>query len=303
MSVTFFLGNTPTVRLQGIEKHFGLRARLYAKLEKYNPSGSVKDRAAYYMIDGAVRRGLISDGSLIIEPTSGNMGISLAMLSSDYGYRTVIVMPENASVERRLFVRAYGGEVVLTDEKRGMKGAIERARQLIDENPGAYSPSQFINPLNTLAHYETTGREIYRDTGGEVDIFVCGVGTGGTIGGAGRLLKEKKPDVRVIAVEPLESAVLSGGASGVHKIEGIGAGFLPPLVNMSLIDRVVTVGSDSALECCKILGEREGIFVGPSSGAALACMISLGLEIENINKNILAIFPDGGERYLSSLRD
>ena len=302
MSVIDFLGNTPLVRLREIEKHFGLCARLYAKLEKYNPSGSVKDRAAYYMIEGAAKRGLIDSGGMIIEPTSGNMGISLAMLSSVYGYRAVIVMPESASVERRLLVGAYGGEVVLTDGDKGMKGAIERAEQLLSENPGAFSLSQFTNPLNTASHYETTGREIYRDMSGEVDVFVCGVGTGGTIGGAGRFLKEKNPNVKLVAVEPSESAVLSGGASGMHKIEGIGAGFLPPLMDMSIVDRVLTVESDRAIEYCKILGEREGIFVGSSSGAALACMILLGIDRTNIDKNIVAVFADGGERYLSSLK-
>jgi cysteine synthase A len=299
MSVINLIGKTPTVRLQKIEKYFGLTARLYAKLEKYNPSGSVKDRAAYYMVESAVRHGLIGDRTSVIEPTSGNMGISLAMLSSVYGYRAIVVMPESVSVERRALISAYGGEVLLTDGHKGMKGAIERAEQMLSEINGAYTLAQFTNQLNLIAHYETTGKEIYRDLMGGVDILVAGVGTGGTIGGAGRYLKEKKPSVKLIAVEPSESAVLSGGPFSPHGIQGIGAGFIPPLLDMSLIDRVMTVSTEESLETCNVLALKEGIFAGISSGAALSRGITLGLEAENEGKNIVVILPDGGEKYLS----
>ncbi len=299
MSVIDLIGRTPTVRLREIEKYFNLSARLYAKLEKYNPSGSVKDRAALYMIESAVKGGLIRDGGVVIEPTSGNMGISLSMLSGVFGYRSVIVMPESVSVERRKIIFAYGGEVVLTDGKRGMRGAIERAEQLISEAKAAYTLSQFENPLNLTAHYEGTGREIYRDLGGEVDILVAGVGTGGTIGGAGRYLKEKKPSAKIVAVEPRESAVLSGGAASSHGIQGIGAGFIPPLLDMRLVDRIMTVSTDEAGEMCRILTMKEGIFAGISSGATLSAAVLLGSDKENCGKSIVLIFPDGGEKYLS----
>jgi cysteine synthase A len=251
------------------------------------------------MIKSAVDRGLISKGSFVIEPTSGNMGISLSMLSGVFGYRAVIVMPESVSVERRKLISAYGGEVVLTDGERGMSAAIERAEELLSETKGASTLSQFENPLNLTAHYEGMGREIYSDLAGDVDIIVAGVGTGGTIGGAGRYLKEKKPTVKIVAVEPRESAVLSGGVASSHGIQGIGAGFIPPILDLKLIDRVMTVSTDEAYEMCRVLAGGEGIFVGISSGAVLSAGISLATEKENEGKSIALVFPDGGEKYLS----
>ena len=287
------------VRLSKIEKYFGLKARLYAKLERYNPSGSVKDRAALFMIRNAVSRGLIKQGSIVIEPTSGNTGISLSMLSAIYGYRAVIVMPESMSAERVEMIRAYGGEVVLTPAESGMSGAIGRAEELAAEIKEAYIPSQFNNEPNLLAHYATTGPEIYREREGEVDIFVCGVGTGGSFCGVGRFLKEKNPSVKLFAVEPSESAVLSGGSVGKHGIQGIGAGFMPPLFDKTLADGVICVSTEQARELCSLISKKEGIFAGVSSGASLFGAISLAKEKENQNKSIVTLFPDGGEKYLS----
>ena len=287
------------VRLSKIEKYFGLKARLYAKLERYNPSGSVKDRAALFMIRNAVSRGLIKQGSIVIEPTSGNTGISLSMLSAIYGYRAVIVMPESMSAERVEMIRAYGGEVVLTPAESGMSGAIGRAEELAAEIKEAYIPSQFNNEHNLLAHYATTGPEIYREREGEVDIFVCGVGTGGSFCGVGRFLKEKNPSVKLFAVEPSESAVLSGGSVGKHGIQGIGAGFMPPLFDKTLADGVICVSTEQARELCSLISKKEGIFAGVSSGASLFGAISLAKEKENQNKSIVTLFPDGGEKYLS----
>ena len=299
MSVIDLIGRTPMVRLREIESYYGLSTAIYAKLEKYNPTGSAKDRAAYYMIRSAAGRGIVRDGSLVVEPTSGNMGISLAMLSAVYGYRTVIVMPEGMSAERRSLISAYGGDILLSDGDKGMVGAIEMAKSIVADVPNAYMPLQFENRFNSTAHYETMGREIYLDLP-NVDILVCGVGTGGTIGGAGQYLKEKNPSLKLIAVEPLESAVLSGGNAGKHRIQGIGAGFVPPILDRSIIDRVVTVSTEGAMECCRMLIKKEGILVGISSGAALFSAISVAEERENENKNIVVILPDGGEKYLSS---
>ncbi|MBQ8414685.1 MAG: cysteine synthase A [Clostridia bacterium] len=298
-SVSHLIGRTPVVRLSSVEKHFGLCARLYAKLESFNPSGSVKDRAALFMLEDGKRRGIISRGSVIVEATSGNMGISLAMLSSVYGCRCVIVMPDSMSEERRRLIAAYGGELVLGDGAKGMQGAIERAGELLSEIKAACSLSQFENPMNRLAHYNTTGPEIYSDMRGEVDIFVSGVGTGGTISGTGRYLKEKKPSVITVAVEPSESAVLSGKKRGSHSIQGIGAGFVPPLFDREVVDFVMAVSGSEAASACRVLGRLEGIFSGISSGAAISAAITLGKREENRGKNILVIFPDGGEKYLS----
>ncbi len=294
------IGSTPTVRLSSLEKYFGLKSTLYAKLEGFNPSGSVKDRAALFMIEDAYRRGLLREGGVVIEPTSGNTGISLSMLSAVYGYRAVIVMPESMSKERRALIRAYGGEVILTDASRGMRGAIDRAGELLAEIKGAYSPSQFENPNNPIAHYMTTGREIYADTSGIVDILVGGVGTGGTLSGTGRFLKEKLPSLKVVAVEPAESAVLSGRAAAPHGIQGIGAGFVPPLLDSKIIDEILTVSTDEAKQMCRILGLREGIFAGFSSGAALSAAVSVAKGAEAAGKSIAVILPDGGEKYLST---
>jgi cysteine synthase A len=290
------IGNTPLVRLGKIEEHFKLRSAVYAKLESRNPSGSVKDRAAAVMIQAAIKQGALSPGGSIVEATSGNMGISLAFISAAMGFSLTVVMPEGMSAERIAIMRAYGADVVLTPREKGMGGAIEMAEKIAADR-GAYMPSQFTNRYNLLSHYEGTGPEIYRNMGGIVDIFVCGVGTGGTIGGVGRYLKEKIPSLKVVAVEPAESSVLSGGVSGVHGIQGIGAGFIPPLLNTELLDCVVAVSTERAIEMTDILTKKEGIFVGISSGASLAASLTVAKECEN--KNILTIFPDGGERYIS----
>ena len=299
MKITEHVGRTPLVRLRETEGRYSLKARIYAKLEMFNPTHSVKDRAALYMMRDALRHGLIKEGGTVIEPTSGNTGISLAMLSLFFGYRAVIVMPENMSVERRRMISAYGGEVVLTDGDKGMQGAIDRAEELLLEYPGAYIPSQFTNPNNSLAHYETTGKEIFASLDGCVDVFVAGVGTGGTLSGVGRYLKEQNPCVKIVAAEPEESAVLSGGASGSHSIQGIGAGFVPPLLDMRLVDEVVTVSSDLAKGVARSLCKSEGIFAGISSGAALSAAISFAEREESEGKNIVTLFPDGGEKYVS----
>ena len=314
-SVLDLVGETPLLRLPKWEGDFEILARVYMKLEKFNPTGSVKDRAAAYILRDGVRRGLISGGGSVIEATSGNMGVSLAALSSCFGCRAVIVMPDSMSSERRAIISAYGGELVLTDGRLGMTGAMERAEQLSSERKGAYFTHQFENPESIRAHYETTGAEIYRDRGGRVDILVAGVGTGGTLTGVGRYLKERLPSVRVVAVEPSESAVISRlfyreGNKNVgesdpdssirpHGIQGIGAGFLPPLLDMTLIDEVFAVSTDEARATVRKMAERYGVFLGISSGAALYSAARIGSRPENAGKNIVVILPDGGEKYLS----
>lgn len=301
MRIIELIGKTPKLRLSEIEKKYALSARLYAKLEMFNPGGSVKDRAALYMIKNALQQGLLREGGVVIEPTSGNMGISLAMLSGVYKYHTVIVMPEGMSAERQRIIETYGGKVVITEAKKGMRGAIELAEKLSTKIDGACMLSQFVNPSNSLAHYMTTGPEIFDDREGDIDIFVAGVGTGGTLMGTGRYLKEKNPKISIVAVEPEESAVLSGNKAGIHKIQGIGAGFVPPLVDMSFIDEVLAVESSLAEKCVQELATVEGIFAGFSSGAALSAAIRLAKREGNQNKSIVTLFPDGGEKYLSVL--
>lgn len=290
------IGNTPLVRLSSIEKYLGLKSRLYAKLEKFNPTGSVKDRPALFMLNDFEKRGLIK-GRKIIEATSGNMGISLAFLGAVRGYEIVIVMPRSASLERRKMITSLGAELILTDG--GMSDAVAIAREMCESGKGI-SPRQFENPMNTYAHEITTGPEIYSDLNGEVDIFVSGVGSGGTISGVGRYLKAKNPSLKLVAVEPNESPVLSGGKAGSHRIQGIGAGFLPTILDKNAINRVITVDFEQANECVKMLAMREGILSGISSGAALFAAIILGGEKENENKNIALILPDGMEKYFTT---
>lgn len=297
------IGKTPLVRLSHIEKEFSLRARLLAKVELFNPTGSVKDRAALFMLNDAERRGLISEGATIIEPTSGNTGIGLSALCAMRSYRAIIVMPENMSRERQLLMRAYGAEVVLTDAALGMAGAIEKAKELQGQIPNSFIPSQFDNEANARAHYETTGPEILSDSDGEVDIFVAGVGTGGTLMGTGRYLKEKKATVRLVAVEPEGSAVLSGEEKGAHKLQGIGAGFVPSIVDVSLIDEIEKVADADAYAMQRLLAYREGIFAGISSGAALVAAIRVAQRAQNRGKTVVVLLPDTGERYLSEIGD
>lgn len=294
------IGKTPLLELTNIEKELGTSAKLLAKLEYFNPAGSVKDRAAKAMIDEAETSGKLKPDSVIIEPTSGNTGIGLALISAVRGYRIIIVMPDTMSVERRQLMRAYGAELVLTDGKLGMKGAIAKAEELAREIPNSFIPGQFVNPANAEAHRRTTGPEIYEDTDGEVDIFVAGVGTGGTITGVGEYLKSRKPDVRIVAVEPSDSAVLSGKAPGAHKLQGIGAGFIPSVLNTEIYDEVVTVTTEEAFAAGRLIGKREGVLVGISSGAALHAAILLARRPENAGKTIVALLPDTGDRYLST---
>lgn len=294
------IGKTPLMELTNIEKKLELKAKIYAKLEYLNPAGSVKDRVAKAMIDDAEKRGLLTADSVIIEPTSGNTGIGLAAVSAARGYRIIIVMPETMSVERRQIMKAYGAELVLTDGTKGMKGAIEKAEELSKEIPNSFIPSQFTNPANSKAHFDTTGPEIFEDTDGEVDIFVAGVGTGGTVTGVGEYLKSKKPDVKVVAVEPASSAVLSKGTAGSHKIQGIGAGFVPEVLNTSVYDEVIAVPDDDAFKIGKLIGKSEGILVGISSGAAAWAAIELAKKPENEGKKIVVLLPDTGDRYLST---
>lgn len=299
-SIEDLIGHTPLLELTNIESQFALRARLLAKVECFNPAGSVKDRVAKQMLDDAEACGALAPGATIIEPTSGNTGIGLCAVAAARGYRAVIVMPDTMSVERRQLMRAYGADVVLTDGKRGMAGAIARAEELAREIPGAFLPGQFTNPSNPLAHELTTGPEIYADTDGAVDLFVAGVGTGGSITGVGRYLRERKPSVRIVAVEPAASAVLSGGASGKHEIQGIGAGFVPQVLDTAVYDEVIAVSDQDALEYGRLMGRCEGLPVGISSGAALWAAVRLAEREENCGKTIVVLFPDGGDRYLST---
>ena len=294
------IGNTPLLRLTNIEEKEGLCAKLLAKLECFNPGGSTKDRAALAMIEDAEARGVLKPGSVIIEPTTGNTGIGLALVAALRGYRAIIVMPDTMSVERRLSMAAYGAEVVLSDGSLGMTGAIAKAEELAKDIPGSFIPGQFVNPANAKAHYETTGPEIWRDTDGEVDLFVSGVGTGGTITGTGRYLKEQKPTVQVIAVEPAASAVLSGEPAGKHGLQGIGAGFIPEVLDTEIYDDIVTVTEEEAYEAGRRMCREEGILVGISSGAALHAAIEEARKEENAGKTIVVLLPDTGSRYFST---
>ena len=294
------IGKTPLLELTHIEKQYGLKARILAKLEYFNPAGSVKDRIAKAMIDDAEARGLLKEGSVIIEPTSGNTGIGLASVAAARGYRIIIVMPETMSVERRQLMKAYGAELVLTEGAKGMKGAIAKADELAREIPNSFVPGQFVNAANPKAHYAATGPEIYADTDGKVDIFVAGVGTGGTITGVGQYLKAQNPAVKVVAVEPKSSAVLSTGVAGAHKIQGIGAGFVPDVLDTKVYDEIIPVENDDAFATGKAIGKLEGVLVGISSGAAVWAAIELAKRPENAGKNIVVLLPDTGDRYLST---
>ena len=294
------IGGTPLLELSGIEKEYGFKARLLAKLEYFNPAGSVKDRVAKAMLDEAEKAGKLKPGAVIIEPTSGNTGIGLAAVAAARGYKAVIVMPDTMSEERRRLVKAYGAELVLTDGKKGMTGAIEKAEELKAEIPGSIIAGQFVNPANPKAHFETTGPEIYEDTDGNVDIIVAGVGTGGTVTGVGRYLKSKNPDIKIVAVEPSDSAVLSGRSAGPHKLQGIGAGFVPEVLDVSVCDEIMTVTSEEAFAAGREMGRREGVLVGISSGAALHAAKELAKREENEGKTIVVLLPDTGDRYLST---
>ena len=294
------IGKTPLLELTHIEKACDLKAKILAKLECFNPAGSVKDRIAKAMIDDAEKSGALKPGSVIIEPTSGNTGIGLSAVAAARGYRIIIVMPETMSVERRQLMKAYGAELVLTEGSKGMKGAIAKAQELAAEIPNSFIPGQFVNPANPKAHYNTTGPEIYADTDGNVDIFVAGVGTGGTITGTGTYLKEQKPEVKVVAVEPASSPVLSTGTAGSHKIQGIGAGFVPDVLNTNIYDEIVTVSNEDAFATGKLIGKSEGVLVGISSGAAVWAAIQLAQRPENEGKTIVVLLPDTGDRYLST---
>lgn len=294
------IGKTPLLELTHIEKAYGLKAKLLAKLEYFNPAGSVKDRIAKAMIDDAEKAGKLTPGSVIIEPTSGNTGIGLAAVAAARGYRIIIVMPETMSEERRRLIKAYGAELVLTEGAKGMKGAIAKADELAKEIPNSFIPGQFVNPSNPKAHYETTGPEIFEDTDGDVDYFVAGVGTGGTITGVGKYLKEKKPDVKVVAVEPQTSAVLSTGVAGAHKIQGIGAGFVPEILDTKIYDEIIPVSNEDAFATGKLIGKSEGVLVGISAGAAVYAAVELAKREENEGKTIVVLLPDTGDRYLST---
>ena len=294
------IGCTPLVELQNIEKKYDLKAKIFAKVEFFNPGGSVKDRVAKAMIEDAETKGVINKDTVIIEPTSGNTGIGLSMVAASKGMKIIICMPETMSIERRNLMKAYGAELVLTDGSQGMKGAIAKAEELAKEIPNSFIPSQFTNPANPDAHYRTTGPEIYNDLDGNIDIFVAGVGTGGTISGIGKFLKEKNPNIKVVAVEPETSPVLSKGTAGPHKIQGIGAGFVPDTLNTSIYDEIITIGNEEAFEMGRNSARIEGLLVGISSGAALKAAVKLALRKENEGKNIVVLLPDTGERYLST---
>ncbi len=299
-SVDELIGGTPMMRLKNIEKEFSLKANILAKLEYLNPTGSVKDRAALYMIDEAEKKGLLKSDSVIIEPTSGNTGIGLASVGASRGYRVIIVMPDTMSEERRILMKAYGAELVLTDGTKGMAGAIAKAVELAAEIPNSFIPQQFSNPDNAKAHYETTGVEIWEDIEGKADIFVAGVGTGGTLTGTAKYLKEKNPDIKIVAVEPASSPVLSGGSAGAHGLQGIGAGFVPDILETGIYDEIIAVEDEEAFEAGRLMGRKEGILVGISSGAALYAAVKLAQREENEGKNIVVILPDSGDRYLST---
>ena len=294
------VGNTPLVEVKNIEEELGLEARILVKLEYFNPAGSVKDRIAKAMIEDAEEKGLLKEGSVIIEPTSGNTGIGLASIAAVKGYRIILTMPETMSVERRNILKAYGAEIVLTEGAKGMKGAIEKADELAKEIPGSYIPGQFVNPANPEVHRKTTGPEIWKDTDGEVDLFIAGVGTGGTLTGVGEYLKYQNPDVKIVSLEPASSPVLSTGKGGPHKIQGIGAGFVPDVLNTTVYDEIFTVENDDAFATGKLLAKKEGILVGLSSGAALYGAIELAKRPENKGKTIVALLPDTGDRYYST---
>ncbi|MFA7636974.1 MAG: cysteine synthase A [Monoglobales bacterium] len=295
------IGKTPLLELTHIEKEYGLKAKILAKLEYFNPAGSVKDRIAKKMVDDAEKSGKLKPGAVIIEPTSGNTGIGLASVATAKNYRLILVMPETMSVERRQLMKAYGAEIVLSDGTKGMRGAIEKAEEIAAETPNSFVPGQFVNPSNPQVHYETTGPEIWEDTDGNVDIFVAGVGTGGTITGAGKYLKSKNANIRVVAVEPASSAVLSTGIPGTHKIQGIGAGFVPDILDTKIYDEIFAVKDEDAIAIGKLIGQKEGVLVGISSGAAAWTAIELAKRPENEGKTIAVILPDTGERYLSTL--
>ena len=299
-SVDELIGKTPLVELTNIQRDLKLEAKLLAKLEYFNPAGSVKDRVAKSMIDDAESKGILKKDSTIIEPTSGNTGIGLAAVAAARGYKIIIVMPETMSVERRLLMKAYGAELILTDGSLGMAGAIKKAEELAKEIPNSFIAGQFVNPANPLIHTKTTGPEIWEDTDGEVDVFVAGAGTGGTVTGVGRFLKSKNPDIKIVAVEPKSSAVLSTGVAGTHKIQGIGAGFVPKVLDTTVYDEIIAATDDDAFSACKLIAKKEGLLVGISSGAALSAAIELAKRPKYRGKNIVVLLPDTGERYLST---
>lgn len=299
-NIAELIGNTPLLELRGMEKKYQLKARLVAKLEYLNPSGSVKDRAALWMLKDALEKGLIAPGATIVEPTSGNTGIGLAALAASEGFHLILTMPETMSVERRNILKAYGAEIVLTDGTQGMAGAIEKAKELVEQIPGSFLPGQFENPANARAHFETTGPELWRDTDGNIDVFVSAVGSGGTITGTGQYLRQQKPEIRIIAVEPETSPVLSGGAAGAHKIQGIGAGFVPEVLDTEIFDEIMTVDNEEPFAMARELAKTEGILVGISSGAALYAAVQAAARPENEGKTVVVLLPDSADRYYST---